>query len=181
VTDDELLDEKDLELTERTIDEDCNEKFWEVEETINVEEEEAPKRKVLKDPGQPTAEEYEKHRIDHIPFRSWCPYCVRGRGAGIQHRRSTEKGTIPVFGFDYFMGKEVTGEESDDALKIIAAKCQLTRCTFAHGVPQKGLDPKLYAVERMKKYILWLGHNKFILKSDNKPAILASLRKIQKL
>lgn len=123
VTDDELLDERDFELIERTADDDGNGKIWEVDETIGVEEkEEAPERNALRDPGKPTAEEYAEHRIDHIPFRSWCPFCARGRGKGIQHRKTNEKGTIPIFGFDYFLGKEINGEEGDDVLKIIVAK-----------------------------------------------------------
>ena len=32
----------------------------------------APKR-TLPDPGQPTQQQLEDHRVDHLPFRSWCP------------------------------------------------------------------------------------------------------------
>ena len=66
-------------------------------------------------------------------------------------------------------------------MKIIVAKCQMTKCVFAHGVPQKGLDPKLYAVERLKRDVLWLGHNRVILKSDNEHAIRSLLRNILKV
>ena len=61
-------------------------------------------------------------------------------------------------------------------MKILVGKCHMTKCIFAHAVPQKGLDPELYAVERLKRDILWLGHNKIILKTDNENAILAVLR-----
>jgi len=47
-------------------------------------------------------------------------------------------------------------------------------------VPQKGIDPKLYAVERTKRYISWLGHERLIRKSDNESAILALLRNTTK-
>ena len=47
---------------------------------------------------------------------------------------------------------------------------------FAHAVPQKGLDTKLYAVERLKRDVMWLGRNRIILRSDNESAILAVLR-----
>ena len=43
-------------------------------------------------------------------------------------------------------------------------------------VPQKGIDPDLYAVKRLTRDILWLGHNKIILKSDNEKSIVALLR-----
>ena len=38
------------------------------------------------------------------------------------------------------------------------------------------MDPQNYAVERLKRDILWLGHNKIILKTDNEHAILSVLR-----
>ena len=27
----------------------------------------------------PSLAEYEAHMIPHVPFRKWCPFCVRGR------------------------------------------------------------------------------------------------------
>ena len=37
---------------------------------------EALPTKVIARPGMPTQAEIERHRIDHIPYRSWCPECV---------------------------------------------------------------------------------------------------------
>ena len=39
-------------------------------------EDEALPTKVIARPGMPTQAEIERHRIDHIPYRSWCPECV---------------------------------------------------------------------------------------------------------
>ena len=41
--------------------------------------EECEDTRVMHDPGQPTEREIEEHRIDHMPYRSWCPHCVKGR------------------------------------------------------------------------------------------------------
>ena len=41
----------------------------------------APER-VIPDPGQPTRQQIEDHRVDHLPYRSWCPECVAGRATG---------------------------------------------------------------------------------------------------
>ena len=60
----------------------------------------------MRDPGQPTQREWEEHRIDHWPFRSWCPHCVKGRATGKQHNRRSEESEIPVFGFDYLHTNE---------------------------------------------------------------------------
>ena len=175
VTDDDLFSERDFEGIDRAVPPD-DDPFWEVEDSKSVEDEEAAPRKTLRDPGEPSKQEWEEHRVDHIPYRSWCPYCVRGRGTGTQHRRRSEVPKVPIFGFDYLHGTE--GAEGEDAtpIKILVAKCHLTKCLFAHVVPQKGMDPENYSVERLKRDILWLGHTKVILKSDNEQAILALLR-----
>ena len=83
VTDDELFDEQDFENIQEYIDDDSNQRFWEVEESYDVENEEAAPKKTLRDPGEPTKQEWDEHRVDHIPYRSWCPYCVQGRGVGV--------------------------------------------------------------------------------------------------
>ena len=80
-----------------------------------------------------------------------------------------------MFGFDYLHGAEKK-EDGDDLIKILVAKCHMTKCLFAHAVPQKGIDPENYAVERLKRDVLWLGHTRIALKSDNEQAILAVLR-----
>ena len=38
---------------------------------ILIDFEEDDKKKVLRNPGDPTVEEYEAHRADHMPYRSW--------------------------------------------------------------------------------------------------------------
>ena len=64
--------------------------------------------------------------------------------------------------------------------KVLVAYCQFTKCVFAHAVPQKGVDPEYYAVERLVRDIQWLGHTRVILKSDNEKAILKLLTEVPK-
>ena len=42
----------------------------------------------IRDPGQPTAKEYQEHMTTHRPYRSWCKFCVIGRGVNAPQRRS---------------------------------------------------------------------------------------------
>ena len=58
--------------------------------------------KIATDPGQPTGVQIENHRCDHQPYRSWCKWCVMGRGLGQQHQCKTSGSTIPRVGIDYF-------------------------------------------------------------------------------
>ena len=76
-----------MELDEKEDEEDC-----------------APVR-LAPDPGAPTAEEVENHRTTHLPYRSWCEDCVKGRGSGERHR-SGPAGRVPVIACDYLI---VTG------------------------------------------------------------------------
>ena len=49
-------------------------------------EEEAVVPRRAREPSDPTDEERRRHETTHLPFRSWCPYCVRGRLANPPHR-----------------------------------------------------------------------------------------------
>ena len=64
----------------------------------DVDEEVEPVRTAA-DPGKPTDRQIEEHRTSHLPFRSWCRWCVLGRGRGLQHRACAEP-MIPVIGLD---------------------------------------------------------------------------------
>jgi hypothetical protein len=42
----------------------------------------------MANPLLPTASEVEEHRLTHLPFRSWCPFCIKGRGVERSHFRA---------------------------------------------------------------------------------------------
>ncbi len=124
--------------------------------------EECGPRRVLPDPGQPTQSELEDHRIDHVPYRSWCPECVAGRATGEQHRARRGSRAVPVFAFDYLFitkSKKVVRSmtKGDEAMvKIIVATDSRGKAIFAHTVDVKGPGEDRYAVERLAEDIAWL-------------------------
>ena len=70
-------------------------------------EEEARVPVALRDPGQPTAQEFIEDNLTHVPYRSWCPDCVRGRGSHLSHKKQgiDKDDAIPTISFDYaFLG-----------------------------------------------------------------------------
>ena len=108
------------------------------EDIIDADFEEAPRR-VLRDPGQPTKEEIEEHNVDHTPYRSWCPSCVRARAIGTPHRMRQDTQEVPVLGFDYLSATELQTAEAERPLgpshgdaKVLVAHCQKTKCTEGH-------------------------------------------------
>ena len=131
------------------------------------------------DPGAPSAEDIENHRIDHPPYICWCEHCVRGRGVGDQHRAGAA-GSIPIRSFDYLLvttkairrRDELTTADGDVLLKILVVKDSFSTCIMAHVVRAKGADTDGYVAEKLRRDVLWLGYSRIIMRSDNEPAIV---------
>ena len=68
--------------------------------------------KKLLNPLLPSAEEVERHKVSgHIPYRSWCPVCVKARGKEMGHARGSGEARgrkLPEYSMDYcFPGDEL--------------------------------------------------------------------------
>ena len=66
--------------------------------------EESPVR-AKKAPKEPTELERLRHEATHLPYRSWCEYCIKGRGRFRPHLRkgeADEEGAVPNISFYYF-------------------------------------------------------------------------------
>ena len=148
-------------------------------------------------PRLPSAADVEEHNRTHIPYRSWCKWCVEGRGRGEQHR-SSPGSSVPIVGLDYFFitsggvmkrdeleyGLDTAGEEQLSAaraqgniVKCIVIRCFDSKNIFAHCVPCKGVDEEGYVADLVVRDILWLGHSELIVKGDNEPALQALIQR----
>ena len=99
---------------------------------------------MLPDPGEPTASQVEDHRaFGHVPCRTWCAECVKGRPTGEQHRHRKGDRKICVFSFDYLYldksGKQIKRgealanlEEVDVAIPVV--KASKGKAIFSHVV-----------------------------------------------
>ena len=123
--------------------EDAAEEVEEVE-ADEGEEEGAVPRRVLPDPGQPTQSQLEDHRIDHYPFRSWCPGCVAGRATGEQHRARKGDRAVPVVSFDdMFITKSLEvvrsfSEGGEVLFKILVATASIGKAVTSRGLAKTG-------------------------------------------
>ena len=62
----------------------------------------------------PSKDEVEKHMVTHIPFRSWCDHCVRGRAVNDHHQKGkSEESSVPVISLDYAYVGETSEERKD--------------------------------------------------------------------
>ena len=138
------------------------------------ESEEARKAKGIQVSETPTQKDVDEHMLTHIPFRSWCKYCVMGRGVSMQHRKiDKSEETIPTISIDYaFLNqKQEVENEERSGMPILAIKDRKTGMMQSRVVPSKGNDK--YAIKRLKKDLELLGYKKIILKSDNESSILS--------
>ena len=101
----------------------------------------------LTSPYTPTRQERMEHELTHIPYRSWCDHCVRGKCAAMAHRKSTleDDRKIPVVGVDYAFLKR--SDETGDVIsevKTMVIKDGRSKAVFPIPLPQKGLDADEY-------------------------------------
>ena len=69
---------------------------------IDESHEEAQPARFVSSPPSVSAEAMEQHRADHQPFRTWCKFCIMGRGLGQSHTASPEESSVAIVAQDYF-------------------------------------------------------------------------------
>ena len=130
------------------------------------------------DPRLPTQREVDEHNVTHVPYRNWCPHCVRGRGRDLDHRRSVEEGhRVLEFSFDYcFMG-----DSSDERVTILVGRERSTGMSMATVVPAKGGSGQ-FAVLKVLEFIRLCGAEEadIIVKTDQEHAIEVLVKDIVK-
>ena len=137
--------------------------------------EEAELPKTIQVDKRPSKEEVERHNVTHLPYRSWCRHCVRGKAKRRAHRKRMrkERGGVPVISLDYawLSGKKDEGDESTKGNPILVMHCRDTKLTTSRVVLKKGVDP--YSIKVITDMILFTGHKKVILKRDGEAPITA--------
>ena len=67
---------------------------------------------------------------------------------------------------------ELSDEELKHAVTVIVVFCSASMSPFMHVVEAKGSSMDKFAAERIVEDIVFLGHTRVILRSDNEPALL---------
>ena len=95
--------------------------------------------KARRRPKEPTESERLEHEATHIPYRSWCEFCVKGRGRNTPHFRHAAQdaeNAVPRISMDYFFLGE--GEECAHESPMFVMVDQDTGNRYARMVEQKG-------------------------------------------
>ena len=167
------------------------------EEESPIEEEEAVKPKAATQPRLPTSEERRLHELTHVPFRSWCEHCQRGKASSRAHRRNQRQKVrrngedgmdLPVVSMDYMYleytySREKKSEEEKEAVEngmrpILVVHDSRSSAVFAHDVHRKGMQGS--SVKRVMQDLKDLGYNRrdIVLKSDQEPAMRAVIEAV---
>ena len=132
-------------------------------------------------PVKPSEEEIRQHNISHVPYRSWCRHCVRGKGRALMHRvvgRSAgdDKEVRPRVFMDYFyLSKR---EEGKETLPLQAILDENSQRTFSVSLPKKGLEHQ-YNAAVVSKLLRVLGHQRSVLKTDTERSLVALRNAVQ--
>ncbi len=153
----------------------------EVEITSDAEDEErgTDKVKIATNPSSPTQQEIDQHRITHIPYRNWCPHCIRGKAREDAHRKvDRSRDEVPTISIDYaFMSgkrrKDLDDVEADREAggTILVIHDAVTKTIFAHAVQQKGAGDG-DVLEKVVGNIESLGYGKINLRCDAEPSAI---------
>ena len=126
-------------------------------------------------PGGPTKQERRGHAVIHLPYRSWCDHCVRGKAKERGHFRADREEEedlstkLPMVCMDYcFYSKGETDAERGPAILVVRDRG--TKATCGHMVREKGIGDG-WIVDRVVEDIENMGHSEITLKTDQEPAI----------
>ena len=130
-------------------------------------------------PATPSAEGRALHEASgHVPYRSWCQWCVAARAADKPHLREQQPETdeaVPRIEFDF----ADLGREEDQVLPIpyLNAVDVGSESLSATLCPTKAFSE--YLVETILAFVEALGHNVVMLHSDQEPVLVQLLRAVQ--
>ena len=131
---------------------------------------EAEELKPVPAPVLPSKAEVESHNVSHLPFRSWCSACVRGRGLPLGHRRvdtkTKEAEQIPTVSVCYMFFWQPE-DRANDTLPVVIVRDRKSRGVWSHPIPSKAPARALMAD------LDFMVYKRIVLKSDQEPSIVA--------
>ena len=92
-------------------------------------------RKLL-DPSLPSRDEVDEHYVmGHLPYRNWCPVCIRAKGKDMDHQSDKGKERkLPEYGFDYCF----PGDELGFKWTVLVGREKSVKSAMATALPEKG-------------------------------------------
>ena len=113
-------------------------------ERISLEREDDVIKRIV-DPILPSKSEVDRHFMSgHIPYRNWCPVCIKARGREMDHSQCADRERkIPEYSFDYCF----PGDEFGFKWTVLVGQERMSKAWMATAVPMKGSSGR-FAVDK---------------------------------
>jgi len=138
-------------------------------ERIVLEKDDVVVKRIL-DPKLPSQDEVDRHCVTgHLPFRNWCPICVKAKGRDVDHKRDSRKErNMPEYSWDYCF----PGDELGFKWTVPVGKERGSKSWMATTVPVKGSSGK-FGVDKCLEFIEENGDRDgdILVKTDQEPSI----------
>ena len=128
--------------------------------------------KGVKAPEQPTQQQIREHNLTHLPYRNWCPICVKSRGKADSHKNQTSKQPVIQIDFCY-----IKGIDDQQTTPILTAKDIQTGMTSATLVTDKQQLFE-YATNQLLAFLMECGRTQAVLQSDQEDYLIALLQAV---
>ena len=145
--------------------------------------------KGMREPYRPSKAEREEHERTHVPFRSWCPHCMRGKSKASGHKSSGAEGSQrskPIISIDYaYLTTAGGGSRAEDEEKaekeghtpFLVLHDSESKGSYAYVAGRKGINEPL--CRRVVDDLDALGYKEIVIKSDQEPAIVSFIETIK--
>jgi hypothetical protein len=134
------------------------------------EDEQEDNLRKLVDPKLPTQEKVDEHYLrGHVPYRNWCPVCIRAKGRKMGHCNIKEQERrFPEYSWDYCF----PGDELGFKWTVLVGRERGNKSWMATAIPAKGSTGR-FAVDKCMEFFEENGDSQgtVILKSDQEPAV----------
>ena len=142
----------------------------------------AAQPRMARSPREPSAQARLLHEITHIPHRTWCRHCMRGRCKDVYHARLSAEQDIPRIGMDYMhvsehgvthKKDEVPDGDAVEVLTMLVVKDAWHKSIWIYPVEGKGVMAAEWLPEMLRKDLATSGLDNcmLVVKSDQEPAI----------
>ena len=123
-------------------------------------------------PTQPTADDVAKHWLTHLPYRSWCKWCVAAKRQNAPHfSLPSHSREIPLLVADYCF---VQDKRDEDLLTCFVGRLYPSRTVIAIPCDVKGVDD--YAVGRLTQFLKGCGITRLAYMCDQEKPLNAMIR-----
>ena len=139
----------------------------------------AARPRIARSPREPTSQERLVHEVTHIPMRTWCKHCMKGRSRDSRHVRLPDAQEVPRVGMDYMRVSEtgVTSKLDEAAgemgMTMLVMKDFWHKSIWVYPVEGKGVTKADWLAAMIKDDLATCGLDNcmIVVKSDQEPAI----------